>query len=306
VLARSPTSILLGLLAVVSSAACVTPPQTTARKEVFVEPFREAEYELARLSRTVPFPLDAAAQPRCFSLLRVLSGEDERAKKTRQLMAASAEESDEKDEAPPDPTKMEKPPTSLIFPDRVDARDVSACYLAHCVFLDRKGTGFIHHVTLLVVNRERVPVSIPIASFELAPDTGEAKDAGKTFGLIAAATDRGIKVPALMEVPPGEQRSAHLFFRETLSVTPILRVHWTATIEDGRTTTFQAGAARDGAATRDVSFKGELVRRYACPDAPLSPLEDRIARGLLDLPEAQGSRSDWVDPGLSAVPGSGR
>jgi hypothetical protein len=285
----------------VSTAACVAPPRTTERKEVFIEPFREADYELSRLSRVVPFPLPPETQPRCFSLLRLLTGEDERADKTRRLMAATGQEKDDRADQPTDLTKLDKPPTTLIFPDRVDARDMSACYVAHCVFFDRRGTGFIHHVTLLVVNRERAPISVPVSSFQLSPEAGDVRDAGKTFTLLVAATDRGVKVPALIDVPAGEQRTAHFFYRETLEVTPILELRWTASIEDGRTRT-----GRDDARSRDIPFKGELVRRYVCQDAPLSPLEDRIARGLIDLPESVGTRSDWVDPGLSAVPGSGR
>jgi hypothetical protein len=280
------------LISLVAIAGCVNEPQTSADKEVFVEPFREPEYELARLGKVVPFPIQSSEQPRAYSLVRALDGDDERLRHTQQVLA---ETKDDGTEGPPvDPTKLEKPPTSLVFPDRIDVRQASACYLGHCLFFDRAGTSLIHHFTLLVVNRERTRLSVPVSSFVALGDLRDGNGPAPLEPLVAA-TDRAIKLPALMEVPPGEQRRAHFFYREKARVSPILTVRWAATVEDGR-----------GGSAREVSFRGDLVRRYMTRGAPLSGLEDRVARGMLDFPEPIGTASDWTDPGLSAVPGSGK
>ncbi len=281
---------LVSLLAL--AAGCVNEPKTTADKEVFVEPFREPEYELARLGKVVPFPIQSSEQQRAFSLIRALDGDDERLRHTQQVLQ---ETKDDGTEGPPvDPSKLEKPPTSLVFPDRIDVRQASACYVGHCLFFDRAGTALIHHFTLLVVNRERARLSIPVSSFVALGDLRDGNGPAP-LALLVAATDRAIKLPAIMEIPPGEQRRAHFFYREKARVSPILSVRWAATVEDGR-----------GGTTKEVAFHGELVRRYMAREAPLSGLEDRVARGMLDLPEPIGTASDWTDPGLSAVPGSSK
>lgn len=282
----------LALVTLLLLAGCPSAPHTTEDKEVFIEPFRDPEYELARIGRLVPFPLAASEQPRAFSLERVFAGEEERVAKTQQLLAET------RDDATPgaavDPRNLEKPPTTLVFPDRIDVREGSACYLGHCLFLDRAGTALVHHFTLLVVNREKARVSVPVSSFVVLGDANDGKGP-VPLTLLVAATDRAIKLPAEMDVPPGEQRTAHFFYSEKLRVSPILTARWTATVEDQK-----------GGAERDVSFRGDLVRRYMARGAPLSPVEDRVARGLLDLAAPVGTRSDWIDPGLSAVPGAGK
>jgi hypothetical protein len=250
---------------------CASEPRSSADKEVYVEPFRPAEYELARLGRVVPFPIPSSEQPRAFSLVRALDGDDERLRHTQRVLS---EPKDDGTEGPPvDPTKLEKPPTSLVFPDRIDVRQASACYLGHGLFFDRTGTGLIHHFTLLVVNREKGRLSFPVSSFVVLGDAND-KSGPMPLERLVAATDRAIKLPATMDVPPGEQRRAHFFYRERLRVSPIASVRWAVTRENG------AG----GGGEREVAFRGELVRRYMARGAPVSPLEDRVARGMLDMP----------------------
>lgn len=281
---------------VVFLGGCVNAPRTTQDKEVFVEPFREPEYELARLGRLVPFPLAPSEQPRAFSFARAFEGEDERFLRTQMILAGTQDEESSVDDPTkrPDLKKLEKPPTSLVLPERVDVRTGSACYLGHCAFLDRTGTQVIHHVRLLVVNRERARVNVPVSSFAVLFDSSDGKGP-MPLSFVVATTDRAVKIPSSMEVPPGEERTAHFFYVERSRISSVLSVRWTATIQDVR-----------GGAERDVPFRGELVRRYSAKEAPLSPLEDRVARGSLEFPEPIGTRNDWIDPGLNAVPGSGK
>jgi hypothetical protein len=265
------------VVALLPLAGCVGGPRTIERKEVYVEPGEEAQKELERLPHLVHFPLPDVDQPRAYSFARRLQGDEP----PRGEMGEEGEK------------KPDHPPTALVFPDRIDVREASGCYLGHCSFLARNGASVIHHVRLLVVNRERTLVTIPVSSFVLL---GDMQDGNGPVPLtfLVAATDRSIKIPAAMEVPPGEQRLAHFFYAEKARVSPVLEVRWSATVDDGH-----------GGVASDATMKGELVRRYVAPNAPLSPLEDRVARGLLDLPEPNGSRGDWLDPGLSAVPGGG-
>jgi hypothetical protein len=290
---RSPLPIAALVLAV---AGCVEAPRTKQDKEVYVEPFREAEYELARLGRLVPFPLAPSEQPRAYSFARAFDGEDERSIRTQMILAGTQDESADIDDPKkrPDLKKIERPPTSLILPERIDVRTGSACYLGHSAFLDRAGTQVIHHVRLHVANRERARVDIPVSSFVVLFDSNDGA-APSPLAFIAATTDRAVKIPTTMDVPPGEERVAHFFYAERTRISPILSVRWTATVQDLR-----------GGPERDVSFRGELVRRYIAKEAPLSPLEERVSRGNLDFPEPMGTRSDWIDPGLSAVPGAGK
>ncbi|MBI3723225.1 hypothetical protein HY251_04615 [bacterium] len=282
-------------------AACTPPPKVADKKEVFVEPFRESWYELARMKRVMPFPLQDKEEPRCYSFARAFDSEDERWKRTQTLLAAAIPGSDSDVDDPekrPDPRTLEKPPSTLIFPDRVDVRQASACYLGHCAFLERRSrfkSGVIHHLKLLVVNREKRRLSVPIASFMVWRDSSDKDEGLVVLDLVAAATDRGVKIERSIDVPTNDQRIAHFFFREEYQVSPILQVKWTGIVEE-----------LNGAPPKEVPFRGELVRRYLCKQAPLSPLEDRIARGLLDLATPSNTRDDWVDPGLTAVPGVGK
>jgi hypothetical protein len=277
----------LSFLVLVPLAACVSQPTATLTKEVFVEPFKESEVELERLNRVIPFPLVPEDQPRACSIDRPFEGESQRNDRVGVMTA-------EEGEKPQDPRQQERPPTALVFPERSDARATSACYRGHCLFLDRSGTRFIHHVRLLVVNRERERVTVPVASFTVLGDKGDRGGPVK-LDLLVAATDRAVKIPESMVVPPGEQRLAHFFYSEKARLSPILEVRWSALVADPK-------AGLD----KEIVFRGDLVRRYVCQNAPLSPLEDRVRRGLLDLPDPGGTRNDWIDPGLSAVPGVGR
>ncbi|HZU97647.1 MAG TPA: hypothetical protein VFF73_13185 [Planctomycetota bacterium] len=275
------------LALVILVAGCAIEPRTKATKEIFVEPFKEAEIELARLDKVVPFPCAPADQPRACCVERPFEGESQRSAKVATVTAPEGEK-------PVDPKEQEKPPTALLFPERADARPDSGCYLGHCLYLDRSGTKFIHHLRLLVVNREKERVAVPVGSFAVFADAGDRKGPVR-LDLLIAATDRSIKIPDVMEVPPGEQRVAHFFYVEKARLSPILEVRWTALVADPR-----------AAADRVVTLRADLCRRYVCEGAPLSPLEERIGRGDLNLPEPGGTRNDWIDPGLSAVPGVGR
>jgi hypothetical protein len=276
------------LLVVLLVSGCAIEPRTKATKEVFVEPFKEAEIELARLDKVVPFPCAPADLPRACSVERPFEGESQRAAKVAIVTAPEGEK-------PQDPKEQEKPPTALLFPERPDARPSSGCYVGHSLYLDRSGTKFIHHLRLLVVNREKERVTVPVASFAVFADAGDRKGPVR-LDLLIAATDRSIKIPDIMEIPPGEQRVAHFFYVEKARLSPILELRWSAFVADPR-----AGADRQLG-----PFRADLCRRYVCEGAPLSALEERIGRGDLNLPEPGGTRNDWIDPGLSAVPGVGR
>lgn len=291
------------------AAGCATrAPRDVADREIYVEasesapicrecgrPFErgvehvEPDRQVARTR--FRFPFEHADVDRCFSVGRALSPAADARMAHLALLAGSAAEDaqgNEGETARPRELKREVP-SLFWFPERADLRDQSACYVGHSAFLDgERGLRArpIHHLRLRVVNREPRRVEVPLTVFFLSPDPSDPR--AEPIPLVAATGDRGATVEKL-EVLPGGEGAAHLFFRETTGLSPVLRMRWVIRL-----------VADDGTVEERL-LAATVVRRYVAREAPLSALEDRVSRGE-ELSELNAS-GPWVDPGLQAVGG---
>lgn len=282
------------VVAVVAAAGCVTePPRAYSDvKEVYVD---AAAVTSAPLLRPVPFPLPADAEPGVFSAVRSarLGALEARQKLARALdqwpppgasaddphLAAAAPEIDVSGYPAEDP-----PVILLATSDPIHGREDTGCYLGHAAYagleLDGGGREVIHHLRLLVVNADLEPLRLVPTDVVV-----EAEGLGRLEGL-AAADEDGARLDAL-EVPPGEQRLAHLFFAGA-KVPRAITVRW------------RLARPGDGGAWA-IPFEVFLQRRYVLAPGQVSPLEDAVARRL-PLPAPRPRPGDpWREPRMEPV-----
>jgi hypothetical protein len=283
-------------------AGCNTPsPRYRTDKETYVEaPKGGRLYDrdepsgdpVARLR--FKYPLDVIEVDRGYCIARPIHPSADRLVMNQAILISSTQEVPIGGAAPPSATapKDEPPMPLLWFPDRADVRDTSACYLGHVAFFEPEGLISqgrpIHHVRLHVENREPLTLEVGLTSFLLSTDLSDPRSEPLTF--VAATNDRGVTIDKIV-VSPGSHETAHLFFREAGGLSPVLSAGWTVRI-----------IAPDGA-VEVKTYGAKLVRRYVAREAPLTALEDAIARGqpLLELGTASGP---WIDPGLQSIGGS--
>lgn len=279
------------LTSLVALAACVTPParEYPDMKEVYVD---AAAVTSAPTLRPVPFPLPLEAEPGVFSAVRSsrLGSIEARQKLARVLdqwpppgrelddpqLAATAPELDVSAYPATDP-----PVILLATSEQPGAHDDTVSYLGHCAYagqaLDEGGREVVHHLRLLVVNMEAEPLRLSVDDVDVDVE-GLAR-----LERVAAADEDGARLEVL-EVAPGQQRLAHVFFTSN-QVPPAITVRWRLVPASGG----------PGGASFDVL----LQRRYVLRPGKVSPLEDAVARRL-PLP-APRPGDPWREPRMEPV-----
>lgn len=281
------------LTSVVALAACVTPParEYPDMKEVYVD---AAAVTSAPALRPVPFPLPLEAEPGVFSAVRsarlgAIEGQQKLGRMLEQWPPPGTKADDPHvAAAPPDldlsAYPAQDPPVILLATsEQMQQRDDTGCYLGHCAYagqeLDTGGREVVHHLRLLVVNMEAETV-------RLAVDDLQVEGAGLArLERLAAADQDGARLEVL-EVAPGQQGLAHVFFTSS-QVPPSIVVRWRLTRADG-------GSPATG-------FEVLLQRRFVLRPGRVSALEDAVARRL-PLPNPRPRRGDpWREPRMEPV-----
>jgi hypothetical protein len=288
---RAPVVIVLALVAGCSS----TSTRVHADKETYVEapPHRPLDDEAIEPHPTFKYPLDVIEVDRGYCIARPINPSADGLITSQAILINSAQEEPIGAAQPSAPASKDEPPPLIWFPDRSDVRETSACYLGHVAFFEPESLIAqgrpMHHVRFHVVNREPLTLEVVLSSFLLSTDLSDPRSEPLTF--VAAANDRGFAIDKLV-LPPGSDETAHLFFREAVSLTPVVSAGWTVRL-----------VAPDGS-VEQRTYGARLVRRYVAREAPISPLEDAVSRdpSLLELETAS---APWVDPSLEAIGGSG-
>lgn len=260
-------------------------------KEVYVD---AAAVTSAPALRPVPFPVPLEAEPGLFSALRTMrrGALESRQKLARMLgqWPPPGADPDDPHVAGAEPVldtsayPAQDPPVILLATsEQPGARDDTACYVGHCAYaggeLDAGGREVIHHLRLLVCNQESEALRLEVEDVEV-----EAEGLAR-LERVAAADDDGARLEAL-EVAPGEQALAHVFFSGS-QVPPSILVRW-------RLVPVQGDAL-------GAPFEVRLQRRYVLSPGRVSALEDAVARRL-PLPNPRPRPGDpWREPRMEPV-----
>lgn len=283
---------LLPVLAV-TLAACVTqPPRDYPEvKEIYVD---AAAVTSAPALRPVPFPLPLEAEPGVYSALRssrlgAIEGQQKLGRVLGQwpppgsrpgdpALATAAPELDLSEYPAQDP-----PVILLATSSQMGQRDDTGCYLGHCAYagqeLDAGGREVIHHLRLLVVNMDPGPLRLSLDDVQV-----EAEGLA-SLERLAAADEGGARLDAL-EVAPGEQALAQLFFTSS-QVPPSITVRW-------RLVPLRGDAP-------DAAFEVRLQRRYVLSPGRVSALEDAVARRLPLAAPRPRPGDPWREPRMEPV-----
>lgn len=280
-----------GLAALVAGCVTAPPREYPDLKEVYVD---AAAVTSAPALRQVPFPLPPEAEAGVYSALRGLrtgavEGMQKLARALGQWPPPGADPHDPQviaaaPELDVSAYPAHDPPVILVATgSHTGGREETASYLGHCAYagggLDAGGREVVHHLRLLVVNREAQPVCLDVLDVEL-----EAEGLAVLERLTAADAD-GARLESL-EVLPGEQGLAHVFFAGT-QVPPSIVARW------------RLRGAREGELVG--SFQVQLQRRYIINPGRVSALEDAAARRL-PLPEPRPRPGDpWREPRMEPV-----
>ncbi len=275
----------------------------TGPKEVYVEAQR---VEVA--THMLPYPLEPKSEGRAFVAIRdFATGRGEVRRKLGTLIG-QAPTSKGSDGTEAEPFELDlsgyaprDPPSLLFFPDAVDLRAKSACYLAHSAYaasIYSPSRAFVHHLRLLVVNREGSTVTVPLRELRLERPSvmdAEARDAvaGSRRALAAMAGHSGGRITSLV-VPARSARLAHLFFYDS-GLPSSLLVSWRVDLD------VQRGEETDSAQT--WLFQATLLRRYVLVEGVISELEAKVGRGE-ELPKERRALEPWQEPKLSAIVGA--
>lgn len=276
-------------------------------KEVYVEAQRvDVAVNLLR------YPLDPKSEGRAYVAIRdFATGRGEVRQKLGTLLgqqpapkdheAAEALDEEEPFELDLSAFPPRDPPTLLFFPDTADLRANSACYIGHSAYarsIYSPSRAFLHHVRLLVVNREASTVRVPLGDVTLerpSSMSADARDAvaGSARTLAALAGHSGGRISTLV-VPPRSARLAHLFFYDS-GLPASLLVSWRANLD------VQQGEPTD--TPQSWLFQTTLLRRYVLQEGELSDLELKVGRGD-ELPKERRALEPWQEPKLAAIVGA--
>lgn len=280
---------------------CAAPPPAEYQdlKEIYVE---AAVIGTVTAVRQVPFPVAAEAEPGVFVAVRSLrhGAVEAQQKLARALgqwpppgrslddpaLATTSPELDLSDFTPTDPAVI------LLTLAQVEQREESGCYVGHSAYageeLDTGGREVIHHLRLLVVNREDQLLRV-------RPGDVKVDIEGLGALTLLAATDASGATLEELEVEAHEQALMHVFFTSP-QVPPTLRVTWRVLLVEPAGD-FGGRSTHD----REWNFDARLQRRYILSPGLVSALEDAVARRLR-LPVAQGRPGDpWREPRMEPV-----
>lgn len=226
-----------------------------------------------------PFPVDPAAEPETFSVVRAVEPPDA-AERVRALLGRYAADA----EAGPE----DAPPLVLhargLPPEGLAGGAVS--FAGHCAFA-RHALGsdpvVVHHVRLLLVNDRPWPLAIVPGSIQLAGDGGEP------LAPVALADEEGYRLQRAVAEPRGVVL-VHAFF-EAERLDQRLTLSWRVAAAD-------PGSGAGGPWPLEVPLR----RAYAIAEGVFSPLEERVQRGEA-LPERYAPPDPWREPVLDAIPG---
>jgi hypothetical protein len=295
------SSVALACTSLVLLAGCATPPPKEYHelKEIYVE---AAVVTTATALRQVPFPVAAEAEPGVFVVVRSLrhGAVEAQQKLARALgqwpppgtsvddpaLAATSPQLDLSDFTATDPAVI------LLTLAQIEQREESGCYIGHSAYagleLDTGGREVIHHLRLLLVNREEQMLRVRPGDLSV-----DIEGIG-ALSLLAATNESGSTLEVL-EVDPHDQALMHAFFT-CPQVPPTIRVTWRVLLVEP-TDDFGSRTNHD----REWTFDARLQRRYVLTPGIVSGLEDAVARRLR-LPVAPARRGDpWREPRMEPV-----
>ena len=270
-------------------------PGPTPRKELYVEP--AAGEPGAPASPLEAYPLLPEAEATGWIALRTLHRDRqdgvERLARTLDVWAPGAPQGPVRPDLSQQ-AREPRPPALLFFLPAREARRDTACYLGHSAFAVRgqRRPSVLHHLRLLVVNREGEPLVVPPGALRCEGVISAAGAEGELRELErpAVADELGREVEELI-VPPGGERTWHLFFTSS-RLDPALRLSWRVEL-----------AARPGEppSAGPWDFVVGFQRRYVLDPAQFTELEERVARGE-PLARAPRQGDPWREPMLEPVP----
>lgn len=279
----------------------------TGPKEVYVEAQR-----VDAATNLLQYPLEPKSEGRAYVAVRdFATGRGEVRKKLGTLLdqRPDPEETNATGElAAKEPFELDlsaypprDPPSLLFFPDAIDLRAQSACYVGHSAYASSNyspSKAFLHHVRLLVVNREGSTVQVPLRELTLERPSSMSADArdgiaGSARSVAAIAGHSGGRISTLV-IPPRSARVAHLFFYDS-GLPASLLVSWRVDLD----------VERDEQVDTPQSwlFQTTLLRRYVLAEGELSELELKVGRGE-ELPKERRALEPWQEPKLAAIVGA--
>lgn len=286
---------LLPLSLLLSGCLFPAPQAYPDLKEVYVEVASVTSSAL----RQVDFPLPPEAEPTVYVALRSFDlGAIEGQQKLGRMLgqwpppAKAADDPAYARTAPELDTSdypAHDPPVLLVDAALLAARQESGCYVGHSAYaggdVDTGGREVIHHLRVLVVNRETELLVLRPEELHV-----EVEGLG-SLELLAAADADGARLEAL-HVAPGEEGLAQLFFSSD-QVPPALWIRW-------RVHQAPAPGSRSSA-SGPWPFEARLQRRYVLSPGTVSALEDAVARRIeLAAPRAR-PRDPWREPRMEPV-----
>lgn len=289
-------------------AGCAAPVDAPTRdlKEAYVEAPRGTV-----VVQLVPYPLSAKEEDRAYVAVRdFVGGRGEGQRKLTRLLIPDDAPLEPKPKTktktkPGEKPKVEEPkpialaphktPSLLLFPEKISARRLSACYLGHSAYARRNYSPLVevvHHLRVLIVNRETGPLRLDVRTLTLEPTPSgiPGEPAGKDSGItrLVATNAKGERLDSL-QIPPEGDRLLHVFFT-TRKQLPSLLVRWEVE---------RAAAAAPGQ-RRVWTFSATLSRRYIVQNGVVSALERRVALGV-PLPAASPEPGPWSEPRISPI-----
>lgn len=290
------STVVLACASTLLLAACAAPPPKAYQelKETYVE---AAVMNTATAIRQVPFPVAAEAEPEVFVVVRSLrhGAIEAQQKLARALgqwpppgtsaddpaLAAVSPQLDLSNFTPTDPAVI------LLTLAQIEQREESGCYIGHSAYagqeLDTGGREVIHHLRLLLVNRQD-------ETLRVRPGDVSVDIEGLGALSLLAATDANGATLDVLEVDSHEQALMHVFFTSP-QVPPTIRVTWRVLLVEP-----VGDFGGPGTHDREWTFDARLQRRYVLSPGIVSSLEDAVARRLR-LPVAPARRGDpWREP----------
>lgn len=286
------------LLLLVTAPGCLFPAPSAYPdlKEVYVE----VAHVTSATVRQVDFPLPPDSEPAVYVAVRSFElGAIEAQQKLGRLIGQwpppEAETPDDPAYARSAPAldtsafPPRDPPVLLLDTAMLAARQESGCYLGHSAYagdgIDGGGREVIHHLRLLVVNRETELLVLRPGDVSV-----EVEGLGG-LELLAVADADGARLEAL-HVPPGHEGLVQLFFSSN-QVPASLVVRWRIHDEP------PPGARAE--ARGPWAFEARLSRRYVLSPGTVSGLEDAVARRYALPAPRPRPRDPWREPRMEPV-----